>query len=345
MHSLFLQGWNFQRERKIPEALECYEMAKKAGDKCALFHWNCMDRYGQDMPLNINNFINWDKFTLLNDEFECLYNCYKDIDEAEIQLNLGIVYDIHKQPDQALVCLSKTQDYLPVLGCLGWHFHKLKDYETALKWYNLGASQGCPRAQNRLGFSYENGTGVTQDYTEAAHWYQLAANQGHNPSQLALGYLYTNERWISHSYTEARKYFLLAADHGSGAALANLAILYQNGLEVDRNYYRAVEYYKQAIAKGFKPAEKCLEEILSFENKISATLLEFIPIGKAYGISYLFFGNFLSFLTKKYQITEWNDLIFKSWITIVLLNYFRIQNPNFSEEQVAEWFRDLYADE
>ncbi len=52
-HDLFLSGWKFQRENNIPEALRCYELAKISGDKCAIFHWNCMDRYGQGIPRNI----------------------------------------------------------------------------------------------------------------------------------------------------------------------------------------------------------------------------------------------------------------------------------------------------
>lgn len=44
MHELFLQGWNHQITGNIELAVKCYQEAINNGDKCAIFHWNCMDR-------------------------------------------------------------------------------------------------------------------------------------------------------------------------------------------------------------------------------------------------------------------------------------------------------------
>lgn len=453
MHEEFLQGWKLQREGKVAEALVCYERGKQEGDKCALFHWNCMDRYGQDIPSNINNFIKWDTFTLLDDEFECLYECYRDIDEAEIHFNLGIAYNIRKRPDDALdsYLKARARDYLPTFGGLGLHYNSLRNYDEAFKWFTLGAERGCSRSQcalgyyysqgfgcnedyddaikwwklsviqnyhvayynlgfiyehgsgvpkdideairyyrlaaeigydgarvslgdmykldngknykemikwyrlaadngdatgqGRLGNLYEKGIGVPQNYLEAMRWYQLAANQGCSFSQAKLGLFYKNGYGTDRDYLEASKWFRLSADQGTKWSQYKLAELYENGKGLEQSYFEAVKYYQMAMTNGFNSAKKKLNNILSFETKINTSLQEFIPIGSMYGISYLFFGNFLSFLTKKYTITNWNDPLLKPWIIKALVTYFQTKNPDFPTNQVTEWYRDLYADD
>jgi len=45
--------------------------------------------------------------------------------------------------------------------------------------YEKAAAQGFAKAQNSLGFLYENGGyGVPQDNTKAREWYEKAAAQG-----------------------------------------------------------------------------------------------------------------------------------------------------------------------
>lgn len=311
MHKVFLQGWQFQRNRQIPEALQCYETAKEAGDKCALFHRNCMDRYGQDMPMNVNNTTRWSKFTLTDEEFELLYQCYKDIDEVESQFNLAILYDIRKVSDQALkyLMLVEAQSYLPVFNYLGWYYSKIKDHKTAIKWYMQGSDHQCPRSQYCLGNHYYKGLECEQNYETAIKWWKLST---------------------IHNYRKSHY---------------KLAQIYRIGIHVNRDIQQAVNYYKLASDKGCPKAELFLNEILSYEAKIPKSLKEFIPIGKAYGISYLFFGNFLAYLTQKYRINVWDDLFFRPWITKALVTYFHTTNPNFSEQLIAEWFQNLFAEE
>ena len=61
-----------------------------------------------------------------------------------------------------------------------------KNYELALKWFNLAAENGHVEAQFYLGQMYENGHGVTKNYKKAFEWYKLAAKQGHAGAQKAL---------------------------------------------------------------------------------------------------------------------------------------------------------------
>ncbi len=44
-------------------------------------------------------------------------------------------------------------------------------------WLRKAAEQGHARAQNNLGFMYDNGQGVPQDYVQAHMWLDLAASR------------------------------------------------------------------------------------------------------------------------------------------------------------------------
>ena len=81
----------------------------------------------------------------------------------------------------------------------------LQNFDEALKWYRLAASQGLIKAQEKLnllinkaaaaqvnfglGVAFENGQGVPQDIMEAIRWYQLSADQGLIKAQEKLNLL------------------------------------------------------------------------------------------------------------------------------------------------------------
>ena len=49
------------------------------------------------------------------------------------------------------------------------------------------AEQGEAKAQNNLGYMYDQGEGVPEDDSEAVKWYRKAAEQGHAWSQVQPG--------------------------------------------------------------------------------------------------------------------------------------------------------------
>ena len=81
----------------------------------------------------------------------------------------------------------------------------LQNFDEAIKWYRLAASQGLIKAQEKLnllvskaaaaqvnfglGVAFENGQGVPQDIMEAIRWYQLSADQGLIKAQEKLNLL------------------------------------------------------------------------------------------------------------------------------------------------------------
>ena len=54
------------------------------------------------------------------------------------------------------------------------------NYKAALAEWRPLAHAGNARAQNFLGFMYDNGEGVLEDDLEAVKWYRLAAEQGNS---------------------------------------------------------------------------------------------------------------------------------------------------------------------
>jgi hypothetical protein len=86
------------------------------------------------------------------------------------------------------------------------------DYSEELRSTRALADKGDAPAQNRVGFMYENGLGVSQDYAEAARWYRKAADQGLATAQLQLGSMYAKGQGLSQDYVQALKWYTLAVN-------------------------------------------------------------------------------------------------------------------------------------
>jgi TPR repeat protein len=93
------------------------------------------------------------------------------------------------------------------------------DYAAAASWYRKAAEQGDAFAQERLGYQYANGLGVTQDYAAAASWYRKAAGQGQTNAQASLGFQYANGLGVPKDYVTAHMWFSLASASGNRDAV------------------------------------------------------------------------------------------------------------------------------
>ncbi len=89
------------------------------------------------------------------------------------------------------------------------------DYAAAASWYRKAAEQGDAFAQDRLGYQYANGLGVTQDYAAAAIWYRKAADQGQADARASLGFQYANGLGVPQDYVTAHMWFSLASASGN----------------------------------------------------------------------------------------------------------------------------------
>ncbi len=130
-----------------------------------------------------------------------------------------------------------------------------KDTATAAQWWRKAALQGHSKAQNGLGYMYQNGVGVAQDYAEAARWYRRAAEQGDAAAQNNLGNLYFAGRGVRRNYGAAFSWVSKAATQGLAIAEHGVALMYRYGKGTARNLAQALTLYQEAAHKGLPQAQ------------------------------------------------------------------------------------------
>jgi uncharacterized protein len=91
-----------------------------------------------------------------------------------------------------------------------------QDYQEAIKWYGMAATDGYAPAEYNLGVAYEKGQGVPQDYQQAVEWYHRAAAQGNQFAQISLGVMYTDGKGVPQDFVRAHMWFSLGAAGLSG---------------------------------------------------------------------------------------------------------------------------------
>ena len=119
-------------------------------------------------------------------------------------------------------------------------------YDVALSWYQKAAERGQVKAQNHLGWMYQNGYGVTRNYARSVEWYQKAANQNDRKGQNNLGLMYAHGLGVSQNDLIAVQWYQKSAVQEYAEAQYNLGFMYEHGRGVDQNYSLAVELYKKA---------------------------------------------------------------------------------------------------
>ena len=187
----------------------------------------------------------------------------------------------------------------------------LQNFDEAIKWYRLAASQGLIKAQEKLnllvskaaaaqvnfglGVAFENGQGVPQDIMEAIRWYQLAADQGLIKAQEKLNLLLNKKfsktvvknkiiRPTNQAITKAKEEKLARIrEQGNRREKYNIeirdlqaaAISLRSELEqIKLEKVRAIEANNQAIAKAKEDnlARLMEKRILEEKNKLQVVL-------------------------------------------------------------------------
>jgi len=121
-----------------------------------------------------------------------------------------------------------------------------KDYEKALKAFELGAKTGDLNAMTALGIMYITGVGVTQNDIKGFKYVQDAANKSHPKAQYTLGAIYYLGAGVTINFNKAFNWISLSADQGYADAQHNLAQMYEAGEGTSQNFEQAYEYYLKA---------------------------------------------------------------------------------------------------
>ena len=121
-----------------------------------------------------------------------------------------------------------------------------QDFKQAAFWFTKAANQGHAKSQNRLGFLYEKGRGVTKDYKRAVYWYTKAANQGDADAQFNLGFMYAVGAGVTENYVEAYKWYNISASSASQGDTT--AITARDALETKMTPAQIAEGQEKAAA-------------------------------------------------------------------------------------------------
>jgi len=153
-----------------------------------------------------------------------------------------------------------------------------KNYEKALKAFELGAKTGDLNAMTALGIMYITGVGVIQNDIKGFKYVQDAANKSHPKAQYTLGAIYYLGAGVNIDFNKAFSWISLSADQGYSDAQHNLAQMYEAGEGVSQNFKKAYEYYLKAARSGNLDSQikvaRCIKKVLELRK-----ILKKVPIG------------------------------------------------------------------
>ena len=146
--------------------------------------------------------------------------------------------------------LSALQGYDKAQNAYGWCFFIGKVVEKnlpeATRWFRRAAKQGNARAQYNLAKCYENGAGLMQDIDKAFTWYLKAAQQGDDRAQLQVARSFQVGNGVRVDGAEAVKWYQKSAIQGNAEAANDLGYCYQYGVGVKRDSEMAFSFYMQS---------------------------------------------------------------------------------------------------
>jgi len=118
-----------------------------------------------------------------------------------------------------------------------------KDYEKAIKAFDLGAKTGDLDSMTAAGIMYITGVGVIQNDAKGLKYIQDAANKSHPKAQYTLGAIYYLGAGVAINFNKAFNWIRLSADQGYRDAQHNLAQMYEAGEGVSQDFKKAYGYY------------------------------------------------------------------------------------------------------
>lgn len=130
----------------------------------------------------------------------------------------------------------------------GWAEFERGDYQEAVSVWRRLAEQGDAKAQETLGWAYEDGRALPRDLEKSVAWYSKAAVQGRTLAQSKMGQFYWSGGWggVPQNFSEARSWFLKAAKAGDLQALRSLARMAREGNGEPISRIEAYKWYDLA---------------------------------------------------------------------------------------------------
>ena len=139
-----------------------------------------------------------------------------------------------------------------------------RDYQEAVKYYNLSAEHGYAPARYSLAECYYYGLRdgeeriIKQDYQEAVKWLEQAAEDNYAPALSLLGVCCENGYGLDRNRTRAAELFARAAEQGDATGEYFCGVYALTGRTGERDPEKAVEWFRKAAAQGSVRAQLCL---------------------------------------------------------------------------------------
>lgn len=129
----------------------------------------------------------------------------------------------------------------------GFNNLKKKDFKNAKIKLEIADKLGHIDAPRALGLMYTNGDGVIKNYQTALHYYQKAYKRGNYVAAYDIGVMYRNSEGTKKNISKAKHYYLIAAKKNYGLAQYELAKIY--GLEHNKKEF--MYWAKKAQTHGY----------------------------------------------------------------------------------------------
>ncbi len=138
------------------------------------------------------------------------------------------------------------------------YYYDLDDFESSVRYSEIGAEAGNADAIRRLGYAYRYGEGVEQNLEKAAELYGRAADMGDAKAINNLGLMYEFGRGVEMNKEKAVELYAKASELGHAAATCNLGWMYEFGEGVEKDEVKAVELYAKSADMGHPRGIKSL---------------------------------------------------------------------------------------
>ena len=141
-------------------------------------------------------------------------------------------------------------------------YGKRRDRETALAIFRKLTERGFKAAPFYVGLYYEKGYVVEKDYATALRFYQLGASANDPYCYNQLGRMYSLGLGLpKKEESMGFFYYEQAAKLGDIMGVSNMAYAYEVGQGVEQDIIKAIELYQQAADAGEENAIKSLKRI------------------------------------------------------------------------------------
>ncbi len=208
-------------------------------------------------------------FNILSQMYDHVYpsNKNKSANISERGAEIGDVFswiDTGKEFSEMKRLLHKlvAKGNKTAMAYLGYLYDVERDFETAIKYFEMGADKGSIICCDFLLAIYrDDGCGNAnvskhlRNNEKAIYYGRKGALLGHSNIANEMGNIYYS---VEKDMNEAVKFYRMAAEQGHIDAQNNLAACYDKGYGVEQNYAKAFEWYKKAAEQEHSTAQNNL---------------------------------------------------------------------------------------